>query len=136
MAKNYPGPYELEYQVQVQGLRHWMRYSVIALDNPQTGQAAGTVTLLTRGGNAVPVTTAVSNFWGQRARFLYKPADTLVSATLWRYLPNSYEKVFITQVPIDSPQGAQASSALVTQLAHQNMITFAARRGVSRSWCS
>jgi hypothetical protein len=129
MARNFPGPFELEYLLQVQGLTHRIRYSVIALGNPQPGDLASGIQLLTRGGSPILLNAAISQFWAQRVRAFYRATDQIVSVTLWRYLPNSFQKIFITQGIVDSPNGAINLPNPPTALANQQTFTFRSAAG-------
>jgi hypothetical protein len=72
---------------------------------------------------------AISQFWGQRVRAFYRVADQIVSVTLWRYLPNSFQKIFITQAGVDSPNGAINLANPPTALANQQTFTFRSAAG-------
>jgi len=109
MSQNYPGPFELDFVLRVDGLTHRVRLNVIALNNPVVGTPMTQIQLLMRSGNPTSAAAFISEFWGW-LRALYSPSSVLNNVILWRYASNSFQKTFISETPVTPNAGSGAAT--------------------------
>jgi len=112
MARNYPGPYEVEYNILVSGLNHKMRLNcVVSGSAPAPGTLPTAISLMTKGGTPATLAVCANGFWEQ-IRLWYHTSVTCTGYTFWRYpFVNSYVKDFITAGAVTNP-AALASTAI------------------------
>lgn len=125
MARNYPGPYEVEINYRVSNMLHVMRLSCIVQGTPNVGDIPSSISLLTRSGQPRSLVACVDDFWA----FMRQAFNTTTVAegyTLWRYYPSSFQRDYVTAGTIANPAGTRT---IPTQLASQAVITLRSAAG-------
>lgn len=126
MAINYPGPYEIEYNVLVSSIPHLIRVNCVATPAPTPGSALNTITLQTRSGTPANAQTCVDGLWNL-IRAAYNTGVTCQGVTLWRYpVAGSFVKTFVSAGAVTTPAGAAPGA---TTLAHQATLSFRTANG-------
>jgi len=126
MATNYPGPYTLEQSYAVSGLTHKMNLSCALTTDPDPGDLIGTLSLETRGGTPVTLSTAYTA-WIDLLRPFYNTGVQFNEVNLWRNTPGSFERTYIGSMLID----VAGSSGSATYLSGQEIFTFRTVEGNS-----
>jgi hypothetical protein len=109
----------------VSNLTHSLQLNCLAPTNPIAGTALASITLATKSGGTLAASTAVEQLWGF-VRPFFSSATTVVGATLWKYVANSYEKNFISAY---SGNLAAGSNAAALNPAHQSILSFRSGNG-------
>lgn len=108
MATNYPGPYEIEYNILVLGENHKLRFNCVALSSPAPGTAMTAINLQTKAGTPATAQACADNFWAQLRPF-YHTGASLTGFTLWQYpIANSFSKSFVSSGVPTNPAGLSA----------------------------
>lgn len=130
MATNFPGPYSIEYKYSVtngsQALTHSLELSCAIIGNPAVGTVPGAIAVQTKSGASLALLTAVNDVWN----IIRTGLNTVVAVnqgwTLWKYVPNTLARDFITAGTVTNPQGTQAGQAA---MAAQTKLTFRSANG-------
>lgn len=117
---NLPGPYQVDYEYQVDTLTHHKRFNCIVIGNPTVPTPVASLQLATKGGGNVSLQTGIDNYWNN-ARLGYSTTTSILSVTLWRFLPGTLNKDFIASVTVTNPLGNGGGSY---SAAHQTTLTF------------
>lgn len=128
MAENMPGPYEIEYELQgwaSPARSHVLRFSVAAVGSPAPGSLPTTIDIQKTGGATAKLNVVANQIWGF-LRPLYHSSISAVGYQLWRYIPGTLAKDFISTGALTTPAGSSASAATV---AHQTTLTFRSANG-------
>jgi hypothetical protein len=83
------------------------------------------ITLSTKSGGTIAASTGADQFWSF-LRGLFNTTTSVISTTLWKYVPGTYEKDFISAHTVLNPTG---SSATATNLSHQSIYSFRSGAG-------
>lgn len=110
MAANLPGPYELEYEYLQSGLVHKLRLNCVAIGNPPPGTPAVDVQLQQKGGATDDVEALALLFWGYLRPF-FNASTSVAAVNLWKYVPGTYQKIFITSCVSSFPVGTNVSAS-------------------------
>lgn len=128
MAENLPGPYEIEYELQgwtSPARQHVLRFSVAAVGSPSAGALPTTIDIQKTGGATAKLNVVANQIWGF-LRTLYAPAISAVGYQLWRYVPGTLAKDFISTGALTTPLGTASGSPTA---AHQTTLTFRSANG-------
>lgn len=128
MAENLPGPYEIEFDLQgwtSPARSHVLRFSVAAVGSPAAGSLPTAIDIQKMGGGTAKLNVVANQIWGF-VRTLYHTSISAVGYTLWRYVPGTLAKDFISAGALTTPAGLSASVATV---AHQTTLTFRSANG-------
>lgn len=125
MARNFPGPYELEYTLLINGRTSLIRYSVVVTNSPSVGAPLSDFLLRLKNTTTRNAQQCANDFWS-RARALYNSGVSCTGVTLWRYRPNSLAKDYMTAAPVTNPNGL---SNQPTNLGGQVIMTFRSGAG-------
>jgi hypothetical protein len=128
MAENLPGPYEIEYELQgwVSPARsHVLRFFVAAVGSPAPGSLPTAVDIQKMGGATAKLNVVANQIWGF-IRTIYHTSISAVGYTLWRYVPGTLAKDFISAGALTTPAGTSGSP---TTIAGQITLTFRSANG-------
>lgn len=125
MAINLPGPYEVVLEMTVNTLIHEMKWNCAAVGNPAIGTPASTISFQNRGGGTTLMDTAIGALWAF-IRPHYNTAVTVGSVSLWKYVPGTFQKNFITASGVTLPAG---SAAAAINPAHELILTMRSANG-------
>lgn len=128
MAENLPGPYEIEFDLQgwtSPARSHVLRFSVAAVGSPAPGSLPTVVDIQKMGGATAKLNVVANQIWGF-LRTLYAGTISAVGYTLWRYVPGTLAKDFISAGSLTNPTGTAVGSPTV---AHQTTLTFRSANG-------
>jgi hypothetical protein len=121
---SYPGPYlmEIEYFTTISSrtLKHVVTLNVSASNAPAPGATPISVLLHTVGGGTITFAQAASDFWSV-FRLLIPNVTTANTCNLYRVLPESYERIFITSATLSPATGAGATAPIA---AREDTLTF------------
>lgn len=124
MAQNFPGPYAVEIEYDVDDVSHKMTLNCDVTGSPAPGDIPSSISLVTRDGVGAQLDLAVNAFAA-----LWMPnlnnANSTRAYTLWKYTPLSTERQFITTDTLTVSGGASGG----TVLAHQSTLTFRTQEG-------
>lgn len=130
MATNFPGPYEVEYKYSVTinslTIVHSLALSCAVIGNPAVGSVPGSIAVQTKSGASLALLTAVNDVWNIVRTGLSSSGVSCLSWTLWRYVPNTLAKDFITAGQVTNPAGTQGPAAVA---AAQTKLTFRSANG-------
>lgn len=127
MAINYPGPQEVEYQVQVSTFVHRIRLSC-AIDGsvPTPGTPPASINLMTRSGAPAALSVCANGLWEQLRTF-FNTSVSCLGYTLWNYpVAGSLAKDFVTSGTVTNAAGL---SATASNLAFQCTLSFRSANG-------
>lgn len=125
MARNFPGPYELEYTLLISGRVSLIRYSVNVTNNPPVGAPLSDFLLRLKNTTTRNAQQCANEFWA-RVRGIYNNSVTCTGVTLWRYQSNSLAKDYMTASTVANPTGL---STQPTNLGGQVIMTFRSGSG-------
>jgi len=128
MAENLPGPYEIEFDLQgwlSPARSHVLRFSCAAVGSPAPGSLPTAIDIQKMGGATAKLNVVANQIWAF-VRTLYAPAISAVGYTLWKYVPGTLAKDFISAGALTTPAGTAAGAATV---AHQTTLTFRSANG-------
>ena len=129
MPTNLPGPYSVEYQYNIsinsQTITHSLELSCAVIGAPAVGTVPGAISLQTRSGASLPLLTGVNDVW-QIVRTGLNSVASCVGWTLWRYVPGTLAKDFITAGTVTNPLGTQSGTPTA---AAQTKLTFRTAAG-------
>lgn len=125
---NFPGPYELEFDISMGAVTparsHKLRINVACVGIPPVGALLSAVTLQAAGGGTKTAQAAADQFWSF-IRLVYAPSVACSGVTLWKYIPNTFAKDFVSSGTVAAPTGA----GLTTQIAMQRTLSFRTANG-------
>lgn len=125
---NFPGPYELEFVINMGGVTparvHALRINVAVVGTPVSGALLSSVTLQTAGGGTKTAQAAADQFWSF-IRLKYAATVTCTEVRLWKYIPNTFAKDFISAGAVANNAGA--SGGVVN--AQQETLSFRTANG-------
>lgn len=128
MATNYPGPYEIEFQIAgwtAPVREHVLRFSVAALGNPPAGTLPTAIDIQKMGGATAKLDVVANQIWSFY-RQIYAVQMSVVGYTLWKYVTGTLAKDFIAAGTVTTPLGTSAGAWIV---AHQVTLTFRTANG-------
>lgn len=124
MATNLPGPYSVEYRYNVTlgslTLEHSLELSCAVIGTPIVGASPGSIAVQTKSGASLALLTAVNDVWNI-VRTGLNTGVVCNGWTLWRYVPGTLAKDFITAGAVTNPAGSQSGTATA---AAQTKLTF------------
>lgn len=130
MARNFPGPYSVDYTYTVsiasQVLEHHFEVNCAVIGSPAVGAVPGSIAVQTKSGASLALLTAVNDIWNIYRTGLNTVVSICTGWTLWRYEPDSLARDFITASTVTNPQGTQAGQAIP---AGQQKLTFRTAEG-------
>ena len=112
---NLAGPYEIEFQLTgwtAPVRTHVMRLNVIAVGNPPPGTAVTAIDIQKQGGATAKLNVVANQAW-DFLRQAYNTAITCIGYTLWKYVPGTAAKDFISAGTLTNPAGSNASPGVV-----------------------
>lgn len=124
MAINFPGPDEVEINYTCFNLDHSMRLNCKVVGTPIVGQDPTTIEVLQRSGFPLALDVAVDLFV-EKLLPLFAPDATFNDYNLYQYTEGTFDKTYITTGSL----AEDGTAAGVTQLAHQNTVTFRTQEG-------
>lgn len=98
MAENLPGPYEVEYTMTgwtAPAREHVFRVSCAVLGSPVAGTAATAIDVQKMGGGTAKLNIVANQLW-EFLRLFYPVAVTCTGYQLWKYVPGTLAKDFIS----------------------------------------
>jgi hypothetical protein len=131
MARNWPGPYSVEYKYVISSggvsMEHSLELNCAVIGSPAVGAVPGSIAVQTKSGASLALLTAVNDVWNIfRSGLGGSGVATGTGWTLWKYVPNSLAKDFITAGSMTNPLGSAAGQAVV---AGQEKLTFRTANG-------
>lgn len=127
MPVNLPGPYELEFDLTgwtSPNRTHKIRFNVIAVGNPAVGTLPTAITMQKLGGGTGTLASTANQIW-EYLRLFWATSISASGYTLWKYVPGTYAKDFITAGTLTNP----AASASGGTPGHQLTMTFRSGNG-------
>lgn len=128
MAENFPGPYEIEYDLSgwtSPARTHVVRHSVAAVGSPAAGTLPTAVDIQKQGGATAKLNVVANQLW-EFYRLFFPTAITCTGYTLWKYIPGTLAKDFISAGAVTNAAGSAGGSI---NPAHQTTITFRSANG-------
>lgn len=128
MAENLPGPYEIEYELTgwvTPARTHVLRFSVAAVGSPAAGSLPTAIDIQKMGGATAKLNVVANQLWGF-LRTMYHSSISAVGYTLWRYVPGTLAKDFISAGALTTPLGSNGTGP---QSTHQITLTFRSANG-------
>jgi len=128
MAENLPGPYEIEYELQgwtSPARQHVLRFSVAAVGSPAPGALPTTIDIQKTGGATAKLNVVANQIWGY-IRTFYNTSISAVGYQLWKYVPGTLAKDFVSTGSLTTPAGGSAGGITA---AHQCTMTFRSANG-------
>jgi hypothetical protein len=129
MAENLPGPYEIEYTLggwTNPSREHVLRVSVAAVGSPSPGDLVTAIDIQKMGGATAKLNIVANQFW-EFLRQCYTTGITCNGYQLWRYVPGTLAKDFISAGTVTNPAGSGGAGTGV--IAHQLTLTFRSANG-------
>lgn len=110
MTTNLPGPYSVDfvYATGISGLtiNHHLELSCAVIGTPAVGATPGSIAVQTKSGASLALLTAVNDVWGIFRQGLASAGVVCQGWTLWRYVPGTLARDFITAGVVTTPLGA------------------------------
>lgn len=128
MANNYPGPYEIEFQLAgwTSPIReHVLRFSVVALGAPAPGTLPSAIDIQKMSGATAKLDVVANQIWSFY-RISYHTSINVVGYTLWKYVTGTLAKDFVSAGTVTTPAG---TSAVAPIAAGQTTLTFRTANG-------
>src|SRR5690349_10646110 len=128
MAINYPGPYEIEYNLTgwtSPARTHVHRVNVIALGTPAPGTLATAIDIQKMGGATAKLNVVANQYW-EFVRLIYPNTISCVGYTLWKYVPGTHAKDFIAAGTLTNVAGSNVSAIVI---AWQDVLSFRSANG-------
>lgn len=95
MAINFPGPYQLRWQADWDGVVHNNALNLILAADPTVGTPFASINVVMRNSVNKALATVVAELAALLQPF-YDPAQTVDNFTLWKYQTDSFEADFIS----------------------------------------
>ena len=115
MAENMPGPYEIEYELTgwtSPARNHLFRVSVAALGSPAAGALPTTIDIQKMGGSTAKLNVVANQLW-EFLRNMYHTSISCTSYQLWKYVPGTLAKDFISAGTVTNPAALSGTTAVV-----------------------
>lgn len=96
MAINFPGPYELRFFYEVDGLAHQHRHSLDVPVDPAPGTPFLNIESISRLGNPVQLDTWVDSVWTELAPIYNTTSSSFGIVELWKYTAGTFDAQFIS----------------------------------------
>lgn len=129
MAINLPGPYEVDYSYTVTvssvPLTHHFAVSCAVLGTPAVGSTPSSVLVANKGGGSQALDAAANSLWNYYRPNLQGVSVVSPGYTLWRYVPGTLERVFITSGTLTNPTGSSANPTIAASQVKLTMRTAA-----------
>lgn len=113
---NYPGPYEIEFEVNMGAVTpartHVIRVNCAIVGTPAPGTLPSAITVQKAGGGTGTL-QAVADQWWSFVRQFYLPSVTCTSFTLWKYISGTFSKDFISAGAVANPAGTGGGSTVI-----------------------
>lgn len=117
MAKNYPGPYEIELHYDVDGEEHVARYNCDVVTAPTPGQDPATINLATRDGAGIFLSVAV-NEWVNLLKARFDTGTNFAFYNFYSIAPLSTVRTFITTGTLNVAGTSVSSPRLAGQMTY------------------
>jgi len=131
MVQNFPGPYELriEYTTLIGAIPiiHTQRLNLDLTTIPNPGDDFTNINVVTRGGVATPVLSAVVDSWLFLVAGRFEDVTTFGIVELWKYTPLTFDAVFISAYTSVVTNGSDVTNPTV--VATQEVYTFRTQEG-------
>jgi hypothetical protein len=123
MARNWPGPWSVEYNYETTfgsiTLPHSHEVNCYFDIAPVAGQPIENAELIQRSGGTVPADVGIQQYW-QFYRAMLPTVAVCTGFSVWQYAPNSEDKTWVGGGNVDGPTGA----AVTAFASHQLKMTF------------
>jgi hypothetical protein len=129
MTQYYPGPYEVEIQYVESGITHKQRLNCNITVDAGAGQPFSAFSVQTKAGGSIALNTAVDAYVALMKVRLAASTNITV-ATLYKYVPESFEKNFKATYNIN----LVGTSGAGVNLNHQTILTFVTALGNPFKW--
>lgn len=120
MAASLPGPYQIDYEFLIAGLTHHTRFNCFVVGTPVAGTPDTDIEVQTKSGGVTSFQDAAADLWAY-IRPEFSTSYSVTSVTLWRFVPGTLVKTYVSSLSITLPAGL-AGSAYVA--AHSRIFTF------------
>jgi hypothetical protein len=121
MAENMPGPYEIEYELTgwiSPARNHLFRVSVAALGSPVAGALPTTIDIQKMGGSTAKLNVVANQLW-EFLRNAYHTSISCTSYQLWKYVPGTLAKDFISAGTVTNPAALSGTGVTIAgQMTH------------------
>lgn len=124
MPSNFPGPYVVEVDYNVDQIIHHLTWNVTCDVDPPPGENPANIYLVNRGGATTLIAAAISTYLSSIAP-LYHTSTTFGTATLWKITPLTNIRTYITSFGV----GVPGTSAAVYNPAQQLTLTYRTQEG-------
>lgn len=128
MVENLPGPYEIEFTLTgwlSPARDHVIRMSVAVTGLPPAGTLPTAIDVQKMGGATAKLNVVADQIWSF-IRLSYHVAISVTGYTLWKYVPGTLAKDFISAGALTTPTGSSASTPTI---AHQTTQTYRSANG-------
>ena len=128
MAENYPGPYEIEYELTgwtSPTRSHVFRVSCLAVGSPAAGSLPTAIDIQKQGGSTAKLNVVANQLW-EFIRLFYPNTIQCPGYQLWRYVPGTLAKDFISTGTLTNPISAGTGTITAAQ---QLTLTFRSANG-------
>lgn len=128
MAANKPGPYEIELNLGgwvSPSREHVLRISVAALGSPVAGTLPSAIDIQKTGGATAKLDVVTNQLWSF-LRPAYHTSISVIGYTLWKYVPGTLAKDFVSSGSVTTPTGTNGTAA---NIAGQSTLTFRSANG-------
>jgi len=126
---NFPGPFELRVfyttNEPVQISSHVLRLSLRVSGSPQPGDPFSSIQVIDKNNNPGSNLSVVLGDLLPLIRAFYVPSVDFIRAELWRYIPSSFDAIFISSLAI----GQGGAGTGTTVIAGQLVVTFRTSSG-------
>lgn len=131
MARNFPGPYEVEFKLSVSGLTHAVRIGCMVQGDPSPGTPIASISVLQKNGIYTGLQSAVNAYWSI-VRAHYRVNEGVISCELYKYQSNSFQKDFITAMTVANSSGARQAGASPNQAGQATMTWRTGSGGIAK----
>lgn len=128
MVANMPGPYEIEFELTgwtAPARSHLFRVSVAAVGSPTAGSLPTAIDIQKMGGSTAKLNVVANQIW-EFVRLWFTSSIACNNYTLWRYVPGTLAKDFISAGTMTNPAGSAGGSLIPS---HQVTLTFRSANG-------
>jgi hypothetical protein len=125
MALNFPGPYGLRLFYTVDSLAHKAEYNIDLVSSPDVGTPFDEIFAVSRGAGDYRLDNLVDDWIGVIDNLFSAADSTFDYVELWRYVPDSFETVYISTYSI----GVAGASPSAHTGASQRVFTFRTTEG-------
>lgn len=112
---NYPGPYELEFELDSASFvsNHVLRVSCTAPADIPLGTSMSDADLLKKSGATIKALAAANQMWSF-FRLLYATNVTAGLVRLWKYIPGTLARDLVSTGNLTTPAGATGSTSALS----------------------